>query len=285
MPSMRSCVHQRHRAVGWEVARPNWTSRVPGVTMAGFDAALPPTGNVRVVPHPAVMMILVFGDGLPVLADSAGRRPRRGSLVAGLGFGFGGSVSFAGGNVECVQVRLSPVVARAILGVSPAELDGTIVALDNLWGWDTPRLSDQLAEKTSWQERFELVDGLLARRYAAAAAVDPEVAWAWEQIIASRGGARVTRLATDIGWTRKRLWSRFREQIGLPPKLAAKLIRFDHAAHRLVAGHAAARVAAAAGYADQSHLHRDVVAFAGVTPTAVAGEPFLLVDDVAWASY
>ncbi|MGO4756504.1 helix-turn-helix domain-containing protein, partial [Streptomyces sp. 2MCAF27] len=92
-------------------------------------------------------------------------------------------------------------------------------------------------------------------------------------------------LAAEVGWSRKRLWSRFHSQIGLPPKRAAKLVRFDHCAHRLVAGEGAARVAVDGGYADQSHLHRDVVAFTGVTPTTVAGEPFLTVDDIAWSSH
>ncbi len=80
------------------------------------------------------------------------------------------------------------------------------------------------------------------------------------------------------------MWSRFRSQIGLTPKRAAQLVRFDHAAHRLAAGERAAMVAAEGGYADQSHLHRDVVAFAGVTPTDVAVAPWLAVDDVAWAA-
>ncbi|MFF3439127.1 helix-turn-helix domain-containing protein [Streptosporangium sp. NPDC002721] len=64
-----------------------------------------------------------------------------------------------------------------------------------------------------------------------------------------------------------------------------KLVRFDHAAHRLAASEGAARVAAEGGYADQSHLHRDVVAFTGVTPAAVAREPWLAVDDIAWAGH
>jgi AraC-like DNA-binding protein len=95
---------------------------------------------------------------------------------------------------------------------------------------------------------------------------------------------RVEHLAAEAGWSRKRLWSRFRSQIGLTPKRAAQLVRFDHAAHRLAAGHSAALVAAESGYADQSHLDRDVMAFAGVTPTAVASAPWLAVDPVAWAA-
>jgi hypothetical protein len=42
-------------------------------------------------------------------------------------------------------------------------------------------------------------------------------------------------------------------------------------------------VAGDSGYADQSHLHRDVMAFASLTPTAVAVAPWLAVDDFAWA--
>lgn len=85
-----------------------------------------------------------------------------------------------------------------------------------------------------------------------------------------------------MDWSRKRLWSRFRAQIGLTPKRAATLVRFDHVAHRLAAGHSVALVAAESGFADQSHLCRDVLAFTGLTPTAVATAPWLAVDHVAW---
>ena len=98
------------------------------------------------------------------------------------------------------------------------------------------------------------------------------------------GCLRVERLAAEVGWSRKRLWSRFRSQIGLTPKRAAQLVRFDDAAHRLAAGRSAALVAAEGGYTDQSHLHRDVKTFAGVTLTAVAAAPWLAVDDFAWAA-
>lgn len=271
-----------HGAAVWGVACPQRPSRVAGVTMAGFRVR--ELDALRMVPHPAVTLLVEFGAGSPVMDYAAGRQ-QRGSIVAGPGLGSGGAVRARGENVECVQVRLSPAIARAVLGVSPADLDGAVVALDDLWGREASRIREQLGDVSSWQDRFALTDALLARRHEAGPPVDPEVAWAWQRIVVSRGLVRVDGLAAELGWSRKRLWSRFRSQIGLPPKRAVKLVRFDHAAHRLVAGQDAARVAADGGYADQSHLHRDVVAFTGVTPAAVAGEPFLAVDDIAWTSH
>ncbi|WP_377267814.1 helix-turn-helix domain-containing protein [Peterkaempfera sp. SMS 1(5)a] len=265
-------------AAMWGVECPQQPSRVAGVTMAGFSVR--DLDALRMVPHPAVTLLLEFGAGLPVLDCAAGQQ--RGSMVAGPGFGSGGAVRAWGENVECVQVRLSPVIARAVLGVAPADLDGAVMSLGDLWGREASRIREQLGDASSWPERFALTDELLARRHEAGPPVDPEVAWAWHRITDSRGLARVEELAAEVGWSRKRLWSRFRSQLGLPPKRAVKLTRFDHAAHRLVAGEGAARVAADAGYADQSHLHRDVMAFTGATPGTMARELFLAVDDIAW---
>ncbi|WP_405166226.1 helix-turn-helix domain-containing protein [Nocardia sp. NBC_01499] len=49
------------------------------------------------------------------------------------------------------------------------------------------------------------------------------------------------------------------------------LVRFDHAAAGLAAGVDFAEVAFACGYADQSHMYRDVVSFTGRTPGALIG--------------
>lgn len=249
--------------------------------MAGFRAPGLPVGGLRVVPHPAVMLLLEFGANPPTMEDGAGRR-HRGSLVAGPGFGSGGGVRAWGEEAACVQVRLSPVVARAILGASPAELTGSLVSLDEVWGREAARVREQLGGLTSWEARFAFTEALLARRVEARSPVDPAVAWAWSRIVGSRGLVRVEHLAAELGWSRKRLWSRFHSALGVAPKSAAKLVRFDRAVHRLIAGESASHVAADGGYFDQSHLHRDVMTYTGRTPAAVLGEPFLRVDDRAW---
>ena len=279
MGVMRPPAAEHERTLVWDVACPARPSAVPGVAMAGFrDRGLVPDGQ-RLIPHPAVTLVLDFGSDPPVVDGVDGRR-YRGSLAAGPGLG--GAVHVRGTGLACVQVRLSPVTAGAVLGVRPDELDGGLVPLDALWGREAARTGEVLRGCVSWDERFAVTDALLARRYADGARPDPEVARVWHRIVESGGRARVERLADETGWSRKRLWSRFRAQTGLPPKRAAKLVRFDRAAHQLAAGVDAARVAAETGYTDQPHLHRDVREFTGVTPAAVAGASFLSVDDKAW---
>jgi AraC-like DNA-binding protein len=245
--------------------------------MAGFRQRVPIV-DIPVVPYPAVTLAFDLGDSPYVIADGRGRE-HRGSAVGGLA---PPSIRTRGHGIECLQVRLSPIDAYRLLGEVAAEIAGAVIGLDNVFGVEAARIEERLRNTSSWDERFAILERTLTRGEDRAQ-VDPEVAMAWSLLARSSHRVRINMLANAVGWSRKRLWSRFRAQIGLTPKHAARLVRFDEAAHRLAAGDPAALVAAEAGYADQSHLHRDVSAFAGVTPTGVAGAAWLSVDDIAWA--
>ncbi|SEH03662.1 Helix-turn-helix domain-containing protein [Nonomuraea solani] len=246
--------------------------------MAGFRHRAPAFTDIAMVAYPSVTLLVDLSEGEGVVYETRGRR-ERGSVVVGL---LPGDLRAAGrGAGECLQIRLEPVAAAALFGASN-ELSGTVVALADVWGRDAGRAEDRLRAAASWDERFTIAADILGRRLGAHAPVDPQVAYAWRRTLTSRGRVRVDGLADEVGWSRQRLWSRFRSQLGITPKRAARLVRFDHAAHLLAAGHAAAGVATESGYVDQSHLNREVTAFAGLTPTALAVAPWLAIDDVAW---
>jgi AraC-like DNA-binding protein len=261
----------------WDVTIPSRAGRLPGVSMAGFRQRAPIV-DIPVVPYPAVTVAFDLGAAPYVLADGRGGE-HRGGAVAGIG---PRGIRTRGRNIEALQVRLSPVVAYGLLGASAAELGDAVVGLDDIWGREATRTEERLREAESWDERFAIVETTLLRPSGRVAEIDPEVAFAWSRLTTRYHQARVEELADAVGWSRKRLWARFRSQIGLTPKHAARLIRFDQATHRLAAGQPAAAVAADAGYADQSHLNREVVAFAGMTPTNIADAAWLSVDGIAW---
>jgi AraC-like DNA-binding protein len=245
------------------------------VSMAGFRHRAPAFVDIAMVAHPSVTLIVDLSGDEGIVYDANGGR-EKGSAFVGL---LPGEVHAAGRLGECLQVRLSPVVAARAFGPS-AELTGTVASFADVWGRGAERFEDRLRRTASWDERFAIVVEVLGRRLNTS--VDAEVAHTWQRTLASRGRLRVDGMAGEVGWSRKRLWARFRSQLGITPKRAAQLVRFDHAAHLLAAGEATATVAAESGYVDQSHLHREVAAFAGTTPAVVAAAPWLAIDDVAW---
>ncbi|GAA2304560.1 helix-turn-helix domain-containing protein [Streptomyces kunmingensis] len=260
-----------------DIAVPRPARHLPGVSMAGFRQRAPVPMDIAMVAHPSVTLLFDLSDGDGLVYDARGRQ-ERGSAVVGL---LPGELR-AGGRVgACLQIRLQPAVAAAVLGVS-TELSGTVVPLADVWGPDAGRAEDRLRAVESWDARFAIAGELLRGRADSRPPVDPEVAHSWRRTLADRGRVRVDGLAGEVGWSRKRLSARFRSQLGITPKRAARLVRFDHAAHLLAAGHPAARVAVESGYVDQSHLHREVRDFAGLTPAGVASAPWLAIDDVAW---
>lgn len=260
---------------------PRQPVRLPGVGLAGFRQRGPAHVEITMVAHPSVTLFVDLSNENSLVHDTRGGRAC-GSAVVGLAPGDLRFGCRAAGGIECLQIRLSPVLAAAVLGASTDLGGAAVVSLEDVWGREAGRVEERLRAATSWDERFTIALDALGRRMGARPSPDPEVAAAWEMMLTRRGRVRVDSLANEVGWSRKRLWSRFRSQIGVTPKHAARLVRFDHAAHLLAAGNAAAQVAAVSGYVDQAHLHREVRAFTGVTPAGVAAAPWLAVDDVAW---
>jgi AraC-like DNA-binding protein len=168
-----------------------------------------------------------------------------------------------------LEVLLSPLGAYRLLGLPMAELSGQLVDLVEVLGPEGRRLGEQLREAVSWPHRFALLDRFLLRRLEEGPQPSPEVGRAWEWLVASGGTVPIGRVAEEVGWSHKHLITRFRQQVGLRPKTAARLVRFDGVLGRLDGRQPLdwGLVAREAGYADQAHLIRDFHQFTGTTPT------------------
>jgi AraC-like DNA-binding protein len=85
----------------------------------------------------------------------------------------------------------------------------------------------------------------------------------------ARAGVKVTTIATELGWSTRRLHRFCLNNFGMPAATIRSLYRF-RAAHTLLAeGASPAAVAALTGYADQAHLTREVSRFALTTPARI----------------
>jgi AraC-like DNA-binding protein len=229
-------------------------------------------GPVRQREPLSTRVVLIFGLGpelrLVDLANPARPATRLGSFVAGLDDSC--AVIEHDGEMRGVQVDLTPLAARMIFRGPMHTLARQAVALEDLLGREATRLDERLADARTWAERFELVETALAARLAAAEPSPPDVDWAWRRLTAAHGRVRITELAAELGCGRKHLAARFREHVGLPPKLVARMLRFRQTTDVVGSREGArlAEVALACGYYDQAHLDRDFRDFAATTPTA-----------------
>jgi AraC-like DNA-binding protein len=171
-----------------------------------------------------------------------------------------------------LEALLAPLGAHRPLGQPTAELGGRLLDLAEVLGADGRRLAEQLRDTPSWRQRLALMDRFLLERLERGPRPSPEVGWAWRRLVATGGAVPIGQLACEVGWSHKHLLTRFRRQVGLRPKTAARLIRFD-GVWRYLDGRRPldwGRVAAEVGYADQAHLAREFRQFTGTTPTAFA---------------
>lgn len=234
-------------------------------------------GPTRQIELPSTGVVLIFGLGpeLRLLDPAHPTRPpvRLGSFVAGLDDGC--ALIEHDGEMRGVQVDLTPLAARMIFRVPMQALARHTVPLEDVLGREARRLEERLVEARTWSERFELVEAALSARLAAAEPPPPDVDWAWRRLTNARGRVRIADLAAELGCSRKHLATRFREHVGLPPKLVARMLRFRHAVDLMLSSPQAtiAEVAAGSGYYDQAHLDRDFRDFAATTPTAYAADP------------
>lgn len=172
------------------------------------------------------------------------------------------------GSYACVQVNFTILGARLFLGAPLRELTNRVVALDDVIDLSGRRLVEELGNADGWAARFDRLDEEIMKRIGAAQ-LPSSLTWAMQKMVRRHGQLSIGDLASDVGWSHRHFVKQFSEQIGLTPKVLARVLRFGQASQRLadVGGGHLADIAADCGYYDQAHFTRDFRAFAGVTPT------------------
>ena len=262
-------VRRHESALGrWEMAHgtPHPALRGQVLRYCGYSEDTAAPLRRREVAAPELTVIFSFGPSIDVV-DAAGRGGRFRSFVAGLDDSYA-ETEHAGH--QCgLELKLSPLAARRLLGVPGRELAGRVVALDDVLGRPADELAERLAGAPGWPARFAILDSVLTHRLVRAPSIATDVAHAWRRMVASHGRVSVAGLADEVGWSRRHFGARFRQHVGLAPKPAARVVRFRRAIELLERDDGArlAAIAQDCGYYDQAHFNRDFRAFAGSSPS------------------
>jgi AraC-like DNA-binding protein len=233
-PALTSLV-ERHWLVSWE---------------------LPPgrTGSVTLLPHPCVNLVL---DGGML-------------LVAGVGLDRFTYPFRDAGRVFGVKFR--PGAFRPFLGHPVADLTGTVLPAERLWGASATALAAELAATRSVDALVGSVEAFLLARWPAP---DPQVELVGQIVSAllhDRTITRVDDVTARFGVGPRTLQRLFRRYVGVSPRWVLRRYRLHEAAAVLAGDNDRpwGEVAADLGYFDQSHFIRDFTAAVGLTPAAYA---------------
>lgn len=234
---------------------------------AGFSKGFTAPERRRELPSRHVSLMISFSDPLLVVGD--GGHQRVGSFVTGLQSRAATTERL--GHQHGMHIQLAPLAGYALFGVPMAALTDTLVDLPAVLGTDAADLVERLASAHCWSERFAMLQAALVRRMANGPQPHQAVADAWRQLRQTNGSVRIEDVVERSGHSHRYLVSRFTEQIGMTPKAAARVLRFEHSLRLLQAGISIADVATATGHYDQSHLTREFRALAGCPPTELLG--------------
>lgn len=218
----------------------------------------------RVVPDACPEIIVHLADPFRLYVAPRWRRQPRAFLAGTLSRPW---LLRAGSRVRTLGMRFRPGTVPAFLAVNMAEVTDREVPLDLLTGARPAReLVRALGEATRNSTAFHVAEHWLLERRAERGIRPAGVTHgAVREILKSRGRARIEAVAGRLGISRRRLERALARDLGIRPKLFARIVRLQAAIATLAADERMRAVdwALEAGYFDQSHLSRDFRAMTG----------------------
>jgi AraC-like DNA-binding protein len=189
-----------------------------------------------------------------------------GAIVSGPYGSFFGSDGAEEASV--MGVHFKPGGAFPFLGLAANELADFHINLRDIWGGAASELHERLSSEPSSARRFRILEEALISHQFRALEHHPAVALALDRVRSAPSRSFVQTLVREAGISERRFVDVFNFQVGIKPKLFARLKRFQrvlrtvHRSRTLPWG----QLALEHGYYDQSHLIRDFLAFSGFSP-------------------
>ncbi|WP_443040947.1 helix-turn-helix domain-containing protein [Streptomyces sp. AHA2] len=171
-----------------------------------------------------------------------------------------------GGKLHGLEIILAPWAAFSLFGTPMWNLAERFTDPAELLGHRSELLVEQLEASVDWAERFTCLDTVLEQWRQAGPPSSPRVRYAWRELVRSSGALPIKQLARQTGWSWRQFEHRFREQTGLTPKGAARVLRLRRALRLITRSHTPSQAAAACRYSDQAHFAREFKAMIGCTP-------------------
>jgi AraC-like DNA-binding protein len=175
------------------------------------------------------------------------------------------------GNVDSFVVIFQLGGLFKLLSVPLHSLTDQDYEARSVMGSGVDELADQLGASRSSAERVRLADKYFLER-SQNPCCSRDISALAGHLSKHRGSLKVVDLARESGSSMRQLERRFLEQIGMPPRMFARVARFEAALRvkRENPGLRWTHIAHELGFHDQMHLLRDFRKLSGATPSSAA---------------
>jgi len=223
---------------------------------------------VHPVPARAAPMIeFIFGDRFKVHTCASGvGSPAFGGVVVGLQTHRRVELVMRG-TLDAFSIFFQPSGLNRLFGIPMDELTNHHYEARAVFGASMSQLEQALGACLTFEERAQLVDRWLLNRTRTLST--DSVAVSANEILRRSGKISTASAAHGAGLSVRQFERRFAQQVGMGPKLYARIARFEAALDNKARSHPKAwsEVAREFGYHDQMHLVHDFREFSGETPT------------------
>ena len=177
------------------------------------------------------------------------------------------------GRIDAFTIVFQPAGVFRLFSIPAEELTNNDFDGEAVLGRSFGELARRLGDVLSFSDRVRVANEYLCGRRSAVESVGA-VAHTASQVLRSGGCVRVSALAHAAGLSVRQFERRFRHEIGIGPKLYARIVRFEAALRRKAAAPKMhwTDIAQDLGYHDQMHMVHDFNRLSGDSPTAICGQ-------------
>ncbi|MGA9027433.1 MAG: helix-turn-helix domain-containing protein [Steroidobacteraceae bacterium] len=177
------------------------------------------------------------------------------------------------GNVDAFTIVFLPGAFSMLFGVPAVELTNGDFNGQEVLGQRINELHCRLGEATTFHDRVRVADKVLTAARPATESVSAIVHTA-RAMIRNEGSVRVSDIVHQTGLGLRQFERRFAHEIGVSPKLYARIIRFEAALQRraITPSMSWTDIAHDLGYHDQMHMVHDFTRLSGDSPEAISSQ-------------
>lgn len=175
----------------------------------------------------------------------------------------------ASGTIGALGICFQPYALKSVFGMDAHELTNDCLDLNIFSNKKQGTLSEILFNAPALADRIRILSAYVSGRVENnTQQTDAATQYAVTQIIQSCGKVSVPELQADLKLSERTLERKFRQAVGISPKLFSRIIRFQQSLDQMRHHQydKLSDIAYSQAYADQSHFIRVFKEFTGFTP-------------------